>query len=87
MNMVFDRLVIGQRLGDLMNTRSGKKVLTEPFLKRLSQMIADSSCLAESAKKHYLQGSILKEDRFVISSLREAPALGAGIAAFQKFIK
>jgi hypothetical protein len=83
---LLDRLVIGQRLGDLMNTRVGKIMLTQPFFKQLSKLVAESSCLSEKAKEHYLHGKLLRDNRIVISSLREAPALGSGIAAYQRYM-
>jgi len=79
---VFHRLVIGQRMADLLKTRSGKEVLAKPIVKQLSRLIDKSTCLLEKTKKHYLHGKQFREELLVLSPLREAPALGAGIDAY-----
>jgi len=78
----FERIVIGQRLGDLMSSETGKKVLTDPLKNNLTQLIKNSDCLTQSVKDHYLEKEIL-----FYSNLREAPALGAGIDAYLSFTK
>ena len=78
----FDSISVGQRLGDLLNSRSGRQVLTTPLINILSELIDKSDSLPEEAKEHYLHGNELKNERLVLSPLREAPALGAGIDAF-----
>jgi predicted NBD/HSP70 family sugar kinase len=78
----FDRISVGQRLGDLLNSRAGIQVLTKPLINNLSELIDKSDSLPEEAKEHYLHGNNLKNERLVLSPLREAPALGAGIDAF-----
>ncbi len=82
LNQVFDHISVGQRLGDLLGSRTGSQVLTKPLIKSLSRLIEKSHSLPEEAKEHYLHGNELKTERFVLSPLREAPALGAGIDAF-----
>ncbi len=81
-NDTFERIVIGQRLGDLMSSVSGTKVLTIPLQKMLNQYIKDSDCLSNSVKDHYLN-----KDFLFFSKLREAPALGAGIDAYLSYSK
>jgi len=78
----FDRIVVGQRLGNLLTSRAGNEILTTPLVQNLSKLIEKSETLSENAKEFYLHGNELKNERFVISPLREAPALGAGIDAF-----
>jgi predicted NBD/HSP70 family sugar kinase len=78
----YDRIVIGQRLGELMRSAEGQKVLTEPILDHLSAIIAKADCLSEKARNYYLRNNKVKEDLIVFSKLREAPALGAGIDAY-----
>lgn len=80
-NGLFDRIVVGQRLGDLLGSRTGHHVLTLPLVTYLSRLIADSECLSETAKEHYLHGNQIRDERLVFSPLREAPALGGGIDA------
>ncbi len=75
---LLDRVVLGQRLGQLFVDPAGEKVLTVPLQTLLDEKIQNSSRLDDKAKKHYQHVS-----RFLIPShLREAPALGAGIDAF-----
>jgi len=79
---IFERIIIGQRLGDLIKSEAGKKVLLTPLMKNLSGLIAGSPVLPPRAKEHYLTGKRLKTKILVCSKLREAPALGAGIDAY-----
>jgi predicted NBD/HSP70 family sugar kinase len=83
----FDRLIIGQRLSELMASRAGNSVLSRPLIANLSQLIANSDCLSEEAKMHYLHGDSLRGERLYLSPLREAPALGAGIDAYLNWKK
>jgi predicted NBD/HSP70 family sugar kinase len=85
-NMVFDKIVIGQRLGELMQSEEGTTVLTVPFSKYLQRLIKESDVLDAEAKSHYCDDSALKQDKLVFSKLREAPALGAGIDAHLSFL-
>lgn len=82
-NLVFDKIVIGQRLGELMQTRHGKKSLLDPMLFALQNNIDNSTILDETAKLHYADMNSLIQ----ISQLREAPVLGAGIDAYKNFTK
>jgi predicted NBD/HSP70 family sugar kinase len=80
--VLLDRVVIGQRLGDLLGSRAGFEVLTKPLVRRLSGLIHNSEYLTDQAKAHYLHGNQLKDEILFFSPLREAPALGAGIDAY-----
>lgn len=81
-NDTFEKIVIGQRLGDLMASEVGETVLTSPLKNHINQLIDKSDCLPKNVKQHYLDKNII-----FYSKLREAPALGAGIDAFFSFIK
>jgi len=75
---VFDRIIIGQRLGELFDSDSGKQVLRNPVIQKLGALISNSENLSAEAKNHYSNlDNIIKT-----SKLREAPALGAGIDAY-----
>ena len=75
---VFDTIVIGQRLGDLFEDKTGNEIVMKPVLCTLHSLIQQSGFLPEEVKQHYNKlESIVR-----ISRLREAPALGAGIDAF-----
>ena len=75
---VFDRMIIGQRLGELFESDYGKQVLRNPFIEKMRAMIANSDQLDAEAKAHYADLNQLIKT----SQLREAPALGAGIDAY-----
>lgn len=73
----FERIIVGQRLGELMSSEAGTQILTDPLIENLNQMIEKSDCLPTKVKNHYLNKSLL-----YYSKLREAPALGAAIDAY-----
>lgn len=77
----FEKIVIGQRLGDLMSSATGHKVLTLPFLHELASLIYKTDCIPDHIKSSYLQNDMFDPIKLVFSKLREAPALGAGIDA------
>ena len=80
---LLDSIIIGQRLGELMDSDHGKETLYKPLLERLNHHIQKSTVLDEKAKTHYSDlNKMIK-----ISRLREAPAIGAGIDAFQNYHK
>jgi predicted NBD/HSP70 family sugar kinase len=75
---VFDCIIIGQRLGELFDSDSGKQMLRNSVIEKLSMLISNSDNLDGEAKDHYSDlDNIIKT-----SKLREAPALGAGIDAY-----
>ena len=81
LGLVYDRIVIGQRLADLMASPDGQQVLTRPLLENISTLIGTADCLPDTIKETYLSGTDFRTDKLVFSKLREAPALGAGIDA------
>lgn len=74
----FDAIIIGQRLGMLYAESKTASVFKQPVLKRLNELIAQSTTLDEKAKAHYAD----LESIIHVSTLRAAPALGAGVEAF-----
>jgi len=75
---VFDVIVIGQRLGELFDYKTGAEIVKKPVLDMLNDLIQNSDILSDNVKSHYQNpDNIIKT-----SKLREAPALGAGIDAF-----
>jgi len=78
---ILERIVIGQRLGDLMASPTGQKILTEPFLRELSALMHNAECLSDLAKSKYIKDGNFDKGKLIFSKLREAPALGAGIDA------
>ncbi len=75
---LLQRIILGQRLGELYQSPAGKQILQQPLLDLLREKIKNSPHLDERAKAHYTA----IEHIVVASNLREAPALGAGIDAF-----
>ena len=78
---LFDKIIIGQRLGDVFDSEAGLKFLKMPVMKELENHIQSSSILDARAKNHYsnLEGLLFT------SKLREAPVIGAGIDAYLTF--
>jgi len=82
---LLERIVIGQRLGDIIKMKPAQKIIVKPILNHLSQLIKESKLLDEHAKLHYLKSCKFDNKLIITSQLREAPALGAGIDAWQSF--
>lgn len=80
--ILLDSIIIGQRLGDLLEESKGKNVFYEPFLEFLTKFIVESPYLDAKFKKHYLKDEKFNEDLIKTSKLREAPAIGAGVDAY-----
>ena len=78
---LLQRIILGQRLGELFELPVSENVLKNPMLRELQQHIDTSSALDETAKKHYANIS----DLIVVSRLREAPAVGAGVDAYLNY--
>lgn len=75
----FERLIIGQRLGDLMAESRGMDILWEPVMAEINRQMkhVDDQAFLE----YYCPNGVFDESLIVISKLREAPALGAGADA------
>ena len=78
--ILLERIVIGQRLGDLLLQSRGTNILWSEVLKDLCEMIHTTG--DNKLKEHFLRNGKFHEEKIQISKLREAPALGAGIDAF-----
>lgn len=81
-NFLFDNIIIGQRLGDMLKESKNDYVLWKPFIHSLSMLINEASIIDDSTRFHYCPNGQFSKERIVFSKLREAPALGAGIDAF-----
>ena len=84
-NTLLDRIVIGQRLGNVFQHSIAQKYLIEPLDNNLTELVNKSELLDERAKSHYLKNGKFDNKIIIASQLREAPALGAGIEAFRNF--
>ncbi len=85
--IVFDNIIIGQRLGDLLLEARGDKILWEPFTRQMTDFICQSPVLDDTALNYYCPGGLFNLELIKISRLREAPALGAGIDAYLNWRK
>ncbi|MBD3226339.1 MAG: hypothetical protein GF313_16540 [Caldithrix sp.] len=74
----FQRIILGQRLGELFASDSGSGVLAQPLVHSLQKKLNGSTHIKNSDIAEYRD--IAKYIK--TSKLREAPALGAGIDAF-----
>lgn len=79
---LLDRIIIGQRLGDLLFQSKDTDILWKPFLSELTKLITHSDILPEGAKSHYVCNTNFDSNILQISKLREAPILGAGADAY-----
>ena len=75
---LLQRIILGQRLGELFETETAENVLKYPMLEELQRLIDHSDALDEKAKGHYAGIAAL----IAVSRLREAPAMGAGVDAY-----
>jgi len=74
-NSFLERVVIGQRLGGIFAAPALRPVFRDPVEEILARRIVATGDGA--LRKHYLEGSRLREDLLVGSELRAAPAIGA----------
>ncbi len=79
-------IIIGQRLGTLLESSRDTALFYKPLMADLAKMIADSDLAAEF-KDHYLVKGEFNPDLITSSNLREAPAMGAAIDAYLNFKK
>ena len=78
---LLDRIIIGQRLGKLLDKSREPMLFWEPFQRDLYNNIEQSKTLTLEAKDHYLDGKNINQNLIMTSQLEHAPVLGAGIAA------
>ena len=87
MKVLYDSIIIGQRLGDLLRDSKGDRVLWMPLFEQLATLIRGSEYLDDTAKMHYCTNGTFNIELIKISNLREAPAIGAGIDAYLSWEK
>lgn len=83
--ILLDRIIVGQRLGDLLNDSKETPLLWDQIIERLSELVNRNH--NSRFKQYYLQDRKFKEEIIAISKLREAPAIGAGVDAFLTYKK
>jgi predicted NBD/HSP70 family sugar kinase len=82
---LFDKIILGQRLGGIFGLAANYSILAKPFYRSLSLLLNESAVLTKEACQHYCRQENLQEELIICSNLREAPALGAGIDAYLKY--
>lgn len=82
---LLDRIIIGQRLGDLMQSSKNTKLLWNQIISTLSFLFQNVK--DKNLTEHYLQNGDFNAKIIDISRLREAPAIGAGVDAYLTFKK
>ena len=80
--ILLDRIVIGQRLGTLIDQSRSSLVLWKQLLANLTHLIMTYEGLSSEFVQHYCPGNKFDESRIVTSQLREAPVLGAAMDAY-----
>ena len=84
---VFDRIVVGQRLGDIWEFKKFTPLLLDPVNEKLGRMIHSSSLPADIKAKYLTKTNRLRDDLIIHSELRHAPALGAAVDAYLQWIE
>lgn len=84
---VFERIVIGQRLGDIWEFKRFEELLTQPVNEKLGRLIHSSDLPAEVKAEYLTKTNRLRDDLIVASELRHAPALGAAVDAYLDWIE
>jgi len=78
--VLLDRIIIGQRLGDLLDDSKQTPLLWSRVIERLSELFNKNN--ENRLKNKYLQNGRFRKEFITISKLREAPAIGAGVDAW-----
>ncbi len=84
---VFERIVIGQRLGDIWEFKNFTPLLLDPVNEKLGRMIHSSNLPAEIKSQYLTKTNRLRDDLIIHSELRHAPALGAAVHAYLEWIE
>lgn len=84
---VFERVVIGQRLGDIWEFKNFEPLLNDPVNEKLGRMIHASDLPQEIKAEYLTKTNRLRDDLIVNSELRHAPALGAAVDAYLEWIE
>ncbi len=84
---VFERIVVGQRLGDIWEFKNFVPLLQDPVNEKLGRMIHSSGLPAEIKAQYLTKTNRLRDELIVHSELRHAPALGAAVDAYLEWIE
>jgi len=84
---VFERIVVGQRLGDIWEFKKFTPLLLDPVNEKLGRMIHSSALPADVKSLYLTKTNRLRDDLIIHSELRHAPALGAAVDAYLEWIE
>ncbi len=87
LGQVFERIVIGQRLGDIWEFKKFTPLLLDPVNEKLGRMIHSSGLPSEVKSSYLTKTNRLRDDLIIHSELRHAPALGAAVDAYLEWIE
>ncbi len=77
---LLDKIVIGQRLGNLLEESKSTPILWNDILIKLKELV--SKVNNREFVNHYMSSGEFNSEIIQISSLREAPVIGAGVDAY-----
>jgi len=83
----FQRIVVGQRLGDIWEFKEFAPYLQDPVNEKLGRMVQTSDLDAAIKAEYLTKTNRLRDDLIIHSELRHAPALGAAVDAYLKWIE
>ena len=83
---LLDKIIIGQRLGDLFKNKVAHEIIINPLLSKLTDLLMSDNLLDEKAKSHYIKRHQFNSNILITSNLRSAPVLGAGIDAWNSYV-
>ncbi|NQV30951.1 MAG: ROK family protein [Candidatus Marinimicrobia bacterium] len=87
LGQVFERIVVGQRLGDIWEFKKFTPLLLDPVNEKLGRLIHSSALPAEIKSLYLTKTNRLRDDLIINSELRHAPALGAAVDAYLEWIE
>lgn len=84
---VFEKIVIGQRLGDIWEFKDFESLISEPVNEQLGRIIHQSDMPLDIKTEYLTKTNRLRDDLIIHSDLRHAPALGAAVDAYLEWIE
>lgn len=78
----WDRIVVGQRLGDIWHHHAFRPLLSQPVERKLAELLAESDLPPDMLSRYTDATGRIRTDLVVHSELRNAPALGAAVDAY-----
>lgn len=82
---VLDKIVIGQRLSEFFRMARESGTWYRRFLNMLGRQLVKDKTLDDRLKNHYLENNSFRFSLILLSTLREAPAIGAAVDRYLLF--